>query len=216
VPRFRRLVVPGYPHHVTQRGVRRQTVFFEDPDYEEYLRLSRDLLNTSNLSIWAYCLMPNHVHAVVVPREKNALAKFFALLHRRYARKTNSKHDWRGHLWQERFFSVVMDEAHTVSAMRYVEMNPVRAGLCEKAHQWRWSSARGNLGYTADALLDRRGSEMVVGNWREYLDLAESRQQLDEIRRLTRTGRPNGSDSFVDSIELKSGRVVRTRRAPAR
>jgi len=212
MPRFRRLVVPGYPHHVTQRGVRRQTVFFDESDYKEYLRLAAELLVDSNLSFWAYCLMPNHIHAVVMPGEKNSLAKYFAVLHRRYARRTNRKHDWRGHLWQERYFSVVMDEAHTLAAMRYVELNPVRAGLCRSAHEWKWSSARGNLGHSEDRLLQTNSSGELVGNWHEYLKLGENEQQFDELRRLTRIGRPDGSDAFVESIELKSGRVVRKKR----
>lgn len=213
MPRFQRLVVPGYPHHVTQRGVRRQTVFFEESDYKEYLRLAAELLDTSDLSFWAYCLMPNHIHAVVMPGESASLAKYFAPLHRRYARKTNKKHDWRGHLWQERFFSVVMDEAHTVAAMRYVELNPVRAGLCKEAQEWKWSSARGNLGFAADPLINRDANNTVIGNWREYLGSDEDSRQLDELRRLTRIGRPDGNDAFVESIELKSGRVVRKQRA---
>ena len=216
MPRFRRLVVPGYPHHVTQRGVRRQTVFFEESDYKTYLRLAVELLDGSDLSFWAYCLMPNHIHAIVVPGESASLAKFFAQLHRRYARRTNKKHEWRGHLWQERFFSVPMDEAHTIAAMRYVELNPVRAGLCEAAHEWMWSSARGNLGYISDPLVDKGANGSLVGNWREYLNRAEDSRQLDELRRLTRVGRPGGNDTFVESIELKSGRVVRKRRGAPR
>jgi len=212
VPRFRRLVVPGYPHHVTQRGVRRETVFFEDSDYIQYLSLAAELLDHSDLSFWAYCLMPNHIHAIVVPGKRAGLAKFFAPLHRRYARITNKKHDWRGHLWQERFYSVVMDEAHTVAAMRYVEMNPVRAGLCESAHEWRWSSARGNLGYVADPLLDESSACNLIGSWREYLGMEEDERELNDLRRLTRIGRPDGDEAFVESIELKSGRVVRKRR----
>ena len=212
MPRFRRLVVPGYPHHVTQRGVRRETVFFEESDYLEYLNLAAELLDGSDLSFWAYCLMPNHIHAVVLPGKRASLAKFFAPLHRRYARITNKKHDWRGHLWQERFYSVVMDEAHTVAAMRYVEMNPVRAGLCKSAHDWRWSSARGNLGYVTDPLLDQAAAQTLIRNWREYLGMDENERELDDVRRLTRIGRPDGNAAFVDAIELKSGRVVRKRR----
>ena len=215
MPRFRRLVVPGYPHHVTQRGVRRQTVFFEEGDYEEYLRLAAEMLDQSDVSFWAYCLMPNHIHAVVLPGAESSLAKFFSVLHRRYARRTNRLHDWQGHLWQERYFSVVMDEAHTVAAMRYVELNPVRAGLCSAAHEWPWSSARGNLGHSDDPLIDRRGSSKLVSNWHDYLDLGEDPRQVNALRKLTRIGRPDGSDDFVESIELKTGRVVRKRKRPS-
>ena len=99
MPRFPRLVVPGYPHHVTQRGVRRQATFFDDIDYRSYLRLAAELKKDWSVDFWAYCLMPNHIHAVVVPKDDDCLSKFFAILHRRYAWRANRRHDWLGHLW---------------------------------------------------------------------------------------------------------------------
>ncbi len=105
-----------------------------------------------------------------------------------------------------------MDEAHTLAAMRYVELKPVRAGLSEAAHEWKWSSARGNLGHSEDRLLDNNANAKLVENWHDYLDVGENEHQINELRRLTRIGRPDGSDAFVESIELKSGRVVRKKR----
>ena len=208
MPRFPRLVVPGYPHHVTQRGVRRQTTFFEPTDYAAYLKLAAELLTTSAIDIYSYCLMPNHVHAVVVPREVDALSSFFAALHRRYARRTNAIHEWRGHLWQERFYSVVMNEAHTYAAMRYVELNPVRAGLVELPHAWPWSSARANLGLEDDPLINMENAKTLVSNWRDYLGEGSSDDELDALRLQTRTGRPEGDDIFISQLEAETGRPI--------
>ena len=190
-------------------------MFFEANDYKEYLALASELLESQDVAIWAYCLMPNHIHAVVVPADGNSLARFFAPLHRRYARITNTKYGWSGHLWQERFFSVAMDAEHTIAAMRYVELNPVRAGLTESPRRYRWSSARGNLGLSADALIDTCATRTVISNWREYLGEDEDLRQLDNLRKLTRVGRPGGSDSFVKSVEQETGRSVRKQKRPA-
>lgn len=209
MPRFRRLVVPDYPHHMTQRGVRRQKTFFDSSDYRRYVTLATTLVEQFDIDVWAYCLMPNHVHAVVVPRCRDALSRFFAALHRRYARETNSRYDWKGHLWQERFYSVVMDQSHTMAAMRYVELNPVRAGLVRHASDWPWSSARGNLGLSDDPLVDRAAVRQVVSNWADYLGEDPPADEWESLRRHTRTGRPGGDDSFMDTIESCTGRRVR-------
>lgn len=206
MPRFPRLVVPGYPHHVTQRGVRRQQTFFDARDYRTYLGLAMEELEKVDLKIWAYCLMPNHVHAIVVPGDKNSLSRFFASVHHRYAMKTNARNEWTGHLWQERFFSVVMDEKHLYVGMRYVELNPVRSGLCRRPQDWLWSSARAHLDEFVDPLIDDND---LVDNWSDYLSLGDDKEDLGEIRNQTRTGRPSGADLFIDEIETKSGRVVR-------
>jgi putative transposase len=211
MPRFRRLVVTDYPHHVTQRGVRRQTTFFDDHDYQTYLSIAAELKEKLAIEVWAYCLMPNHIHSVVVPRENGALSKYFATLHRRYARVTNAKYKWRGHLWQERFYSVVMDESHTFSAMRYVELNPVRAGIASLAHEWPWSSARGHLKLARDPIIEGRAAESLVPNWRDYLSETVGDKELEWLRDRTRIGRPDGTRDFVDTIEALSGRVVRKR-----
>jgi len=206
--RYRRLVVPGYPHHVTQRGVRKQTTFFDNDDFRRYLRLAKEMLEQSDIEVWAYCLMPNHVHAVVLPTTTKSLSSFFGPLHRKYARQTNQKYDWSGHLWQGRFFSVAMDEAHTVSAMRYVEMNPVRAGFCDRADDWQWSSAKANLGFATDPLVDRRSTMSVISNWDDYLNQPQDEVQVDSLRTQTMTGRPQGSPLFLRTLETISGRRV--------
>ena len=212
MPRFRRLVVPGYPHHVTQRGVRRQRTFFDGADYETYLDLAIEMKNDLPVQFWAYCLMPNHVHAVVVPGDDDSMSKYFAILHRRYAWQTNRRHDWLGHLWQKRFYSVVLDEPHAIAALRYVEQNPVRAGLCNSPEDWLWSSARGNLGLVNDPLVARASTKPLVPNWRSLLASGNTNRDQN-IRRQTGTGRPDGDSRFLDDTERLSGRSVRRKRA---
>ena len=215
MPKFRRLIVQDYPHHVTQRGVRRQLTFFNDYDYRAYIAIASNQLVATKMDILAYCLMPNHVHFVVVPHAEGALSKFFCEVHKRYARRTNELLDWKGHLWQQRFYSVVMDEPHSLSAMRYVELNPVRAGLVRHARDWRWSSARVNLGMASDQLVDRRTTAVLVSNWAEYLDEPVPEVELEAIRNQTKTGRPDGDESFIVALEARTGRRIR-RRKPGR
>ncbi len=212
MPRFRRLVVPDYPHHVTQRGVRRQKTFFDDDDYLRYLRLADGLQDGAAIEVLAYCLMPNHIHAVVIPRRTDSLAGFFGPLHKRYAQFTNLRYEWTGHLWQARFYSVPMSEQHTLAAMRYVELNPMRSGLVGKPEEWRWSSARANLGLVDDPLLRARPADVKVDNWHEYLARTECRMDVDRLRRQTETGRPSGDANFIDNLEAITGRRIRCRK----
>lgn len=212
MPRKARLVVPGYAHHVTQRGVRGTKTFFCDEDYALYLRSFRKLLAESRLSVLTYCLMPNHIHAVLIPEDEKGLANLFRPLHGDYARRINSKHGWRGHLWQERFYSVVMDEAHTLAALRYVEMNPVRAGMCSQPDCWPWSSVHANLGIADDEIVDTAAVARIAGDWRTYLHPPGDDDLQDSLRKHTRCGRPAGGDDFIDELERVTGKTIRPRK----
>ena len=127
--RLARVVVPGLPHHITQRGNGRQQTFFCDEDYEYYLELMGQWCTVHQVEIWAYCLMPNHVHLLAVPQSPDGLRLAIGEVHRRYTRMVNFREGWRGHLWQGRFASFLLDEPYVLTAARYVELNPVRAGL---------------------------------------------------------------------------------------
>lgn len=209
MPKFPRLVVPGYPHHVTQRGIRRQQTFFDNSDYRAYIELIKELRVVAGVDIWAYCLMPNHVHLIAVPKAKHSLARLFGTAHHRYAKRVNAIRDWRGHLWQERFYSVVMDETHTLAAMRYVELNPVRAGLCGRAEEWNWSSARGNMGIRSDELIEDSVVRNIISDWGLFLAEDEKSGFINSLRKQTNTGRPSGDDLFIDVLERKTGRRIR-------
>ena len=207
-----RLVVPGYPHHVTQRGNRKQRTFYSDADYRAYIELLSELKCTAGAEIWAYCLMPNHVHFVAVPGHPRSLAMLLGVAHHRYARHINSMHGWRGHLWQERFHSFVMDEAHLLAAVRYIELNPVRAGLCTHAENWRWSSVHAHLFDSTDQLVRIAPMRERISDWRAYLSEAVAPDTYDNLRQHTRTGRPAGGEAFIEKLEALSGRRLRARK----
>lgn len=199
--RMARLVVPDFPHHVTQRGNRRQKVFFCDSDYSLYKRLLAEACQKSATRILAYCLMPNHVHFVMVPQNADGLRATFGEAHRRYTRFINLRECWQGHLWQERFHSTVMDEAHLIMATRYVELNPVRAGLCTHPWEWPWSSASAHLRGENDSLVEVAPMLARIADWQKYLQTTENEKDRNTLRRHARTGRPLGSTDFIRKLE---------------
>jgi putative transposase len=207
--RMARVVAPGIPHHVTQRGNRRQKVFFCEGDYAAYVALMSQWCAERGVEVLAYCLMPNHVHLMVTPRSEDGLRRAIGEAHRRYSRLVNFREGWRGHLFQERFASFPMDERHAYNCARYVEMNPVRAGLTARPEQWRHSSARAHLRGRDDGLVKVRALLGQVEDWRAYL--WESEEGRDEFRRHERTGRPLGSVEFVGWLEKLLGRDLRKR-----
>jgi putative transposase len=206
--RLARVVVPGVAHHVTQRGNRRQQTFFQEEDYSAYLALLGEWCGRCGVQVWAYCLMPNHVHLIVVPESEDGLRRGLGEAHRRYTRRINFREGWRGHLWQGRFASFALDECYLRRAARYVELNPVRAKLCRVPWRWRWSSAAAHVGGGADGLVHVAPLLERVKNWREYL--LEPLEAQEELWRLhERTGRPLGEPAFLDRIEGILGRSVR-------
>lgn len=214
--RLARIVVPGVPHHVTQRGNRRQPTFFGDGDYRLYLDLMAEWCGRYSVAVWAWCLMPNHVHLVAVPAREAALAAGIGEAHRRYARYVNFREGWRGYLWQGRFASVPLDGAHLLAAARYVELNPVRAGLAARPQDWTWSSARGHLAGRDDGLATVAPLLAMVGDWAAFLDGAGNDAEgaaFAALRRHERTGRPLGDDAFVARLEAATGRTL-SRRKP--
>ena len=210
--RMARVVVPGVPHHVTQRGNRRQKVFFCNSDYRLYFKLLGEYCNKANVEIWAYCLMPNHVHLVMVPGDVKGLHRSLAETHRRYTSIINSREEWSGYLWQGRFASFPMDEMYLYSAVRYVEMNPVRAGLCEDAREWKWSSARAHSAGCDDGLVKVEPMLSRVTRWDDYLQLGELKSHQEDIRKHCGTGRPLGTMNFIQQMEERTGRLLRPRK----
>jgi putative transposase len=209
--RTARLVVPGYPHHVTQRGSRKQRVFFEEGDYSAYVTLLAKHKDEAGVDFWGYCLMPNHVHLIAVPSSERGLGWLLRIAHSQYAKFINARNDWQGHLWQARFYSVVMDESHALASLRYVELNPVRAGLCRHAADWPWSSAGAHLTGETDALLTRSALTDSVRNWGAFLSETEDCSQIERLRKLTRTGAPAGGSGFLKELEALTGRVLKRR-----
>jgi len=194
--RLARVIVPHAPHHVTQRGNRREAVFFDDDDYRAYLDLIAAATARSRTAIWACCLMPNHVHFIMTPSDEDGLRATFAEARRRYTDRIHARLKVTGHLWQGRFSSTAMDEPHLLAAARYVPMNPVRAGLVGRADQWAWSSARAHLagkdvGVTVVAPVLER-----VGDFSVFLSQPADEAAVTAIRRSRSTGRPVGAEDW--------------------
>ena len=173
--------MPGAPHHLTQRGTDRQTVFFSVADRRVYLDLLALNARRAGVRILAYCLMDNHIHVVATPELEDSLATAFRRTHGRYAQYLNARKLRSGHLWQSRFYSCAMEAGQLWTALRYVEMNPVRAGLVGEAGEYAWSSARAHLsGADPTGALDMAFWQECGGaaNWQDLLASAPSEAEL--------------------------------------
>jgi putative transposase len=204
--RIARVVIPKVPHHVTQRGNRRQTVFFNADDYAEYISLISEWCGKYHVDILGYCLMPNHVHLIAVPKHAEDLALSIGEAHRRYSRRINERNDWRGHLWQERFASYPMDDTHLLLAARYIELNPVRAGLVELPGDYSWSSAAAHLAGVDDVLVKVKPLLSRVDSWEEFLQETVSDQDQQLMWRHENSGKPLGQERFIQRVEKLTGR----------
>ncbi len=210
--RLARVVASGFPHHITQRGNRRQLTFFQESDYQLYHDLTLKWCSHHGVQIWSYCLMPNHVHLIVVPDKEENLGRAIGEIHQRYTRAINFRTGWRGHLWQGRFHSFPMDEYYLIATARYIELNPVKAGLVKSPEDYMWSSARHHLGEYKDPLLTRSPLNSIVKDWGAFLSSSVDDKQHEDIRRAERTGRPLGSTSFVQSLEGILNRELKKKR----
>jgi putative transposase len=216
--RLPRLVLPGIPHHVTQRGNRRERTFFEDGDYALYLDLLKDAAERARTEIWSYCLMPNHVHIILVPSDEDGLRATFGDLHRRYTGFVNARMRTTGHLWQGRFGSVAMDEGHLVAAFRYVALNPVRARMVRRAPDWRWSSTRALCAGRDDGIVRTAPALERVGDFTAFLDEAfDEAFTYAALRKAESIGRPIGSPEWLADMEARTGRkLTRAKPGPKR
>jgi putative transposase len=212
--RLARLVVPGEPHHIIQRGNRRMKVFFSREDRDAYIFLLRKACQSYCVDIWAWCLMTNHVHCIAVPKKEDSLARCFADTHRKYTHRINRREGWKGHLWQARFGSSVLDEQHLFAALRYVERNPVRAGMVAVPWNYPWSSAAWHAGKKGqDPLIkDDRVLRKWIGPWDRFLLGDDDQNFIEQIRRESHVNRPVGSDTFIKELENKyETRLLRKR-----
>lgn len=214
--RLPRTVVPDLPHHVTQRGNGRQQVFFSDDDYALYRDLLAEHCRAAAVQVWAWVLMPNHVHLILRPSDSDGLRRALAQVHRRYAGHIHTRDGRTGHFWQGRFGAVAMDEAHLAAAVRYVLQNPVRARLVTRAEDWPWSSVHAHLAGTDDGLTtlkpvaDRFPD--ISGLVAPDPDAWGDADAQDRLRRAETIGRPVGDARFLKRIERKVGRPLAPRK----
>lgn len=211
--RMARAVFPGIPHHVTQRGNGRQQTFFDDGDYQAYRDLLAEQAAAAGVEVWAWVLMPNHVHLILTPPEPDALRRVLSAVHRRYAGRIHARLRRTGHFWQGRFGCVAMDEAHLAAAVRYVVLNPVRARLADRATDWAWSSVHAHLDPARDDGLTAR--QPVANRFPDFAEMLAAGEEEPVSRRLRQAesvGRPLGAEAFIARLEAESGRSL----APAK
>lgn len=209
--RFARVVATGIPHHITQRGNTRRFILEGDTERSIYLDLLHQGMERYGMALLGYCLMSNHIHLIAVPKKKDALARSLKNVHGRFASYWNAANRSSGHVWQGRYYSCPLDEKHLWEALRYVELNPVRAALVGRAPDWAWSSAAVHWGAAVvpswlemDAWTRRWSSE----TWRTYLQIAQDESDLIAIRNSTYSGRPLGSADFTRALEKEAHRPL--------
>ena len=213
MPRIARQVFPDIPHHITQRGNRRENVFFTDGDWVAYLNWLADYCVKFKVRVLAYCLMTNHIHLVAIPGAEDALEKVFRPLHTRYAQRINRVRGWTGHLWQGRYFSSALDDKYLWAAIRYVERNPVRAGMVQRAEDYRWSSAPAHCELREDSVLTADKSWInqlrSVDDWSRWLAEPDHNGQIAVLRQHVERGLPCGAERFVHELEQQGGQMLR-------
>jgi len=206
---------PGVPYHVTQRGNRREKVFFSDYDRQTYLDYLKQYTGQFAIDVIAYSLMGNHVHLIIVPSTQHGLQRALRPLHMRHAQRINRTRSWHGHVWQGRYFSSALDDAYLWTAIRYVELNPVRAGLTARAEDYPWSSAAAHCSLRPDPVLTTNPfwNDLLqgVGDWSAWLAAGEPTRNFQELRRHTFKGLPCGSPAFVERLERATGRQLQLR-----
>lgn len=219
MPAFARVVIPGLAYHVTQRGNYRQEIFTTDEDREIYLDYVVTAAGAYGLELHGWCLMANHVHWIVLPQQQMAMAQAFRRAHSRFASHINRQRKLAaGHLWQGRYYSCPLDEKHFPAALRYVERNPLRAGLVRSSAEYRWSSAPARLGLVSapDYLQTYLwAASFTSQEWARLLDAGSATDDEERLRASTKQGKPCGDSAFIEQIEAAAGRELRVR-APGR
>lgn len=215
MPRQARTVFAGVPHHITQRGNRREDIFYTDEDREIYLTWLQEYCLLHKVEILAYCLMSNHIHLVAVPKTETGLQAVLKPLHMRYAQRFNRQRGWKGHVWQGRYFSSALDEHYLWAAIRYVERNPVRAKIVRKAEKYPWSSAAAHNDMSEDTVLTTKPywkkQMAAIGNWSDWLAEGDQVDETGVLRRNIEKGLPCGSDRFIKKLEKQAGRLLQFR-----
>jgi putative transposase len=206
MPRQARNVFANIPHHVTQRGNRKEDVFFSDIDKDYYLKLLKQYSQEHEVEVLAYCLMTNHIHLILKPSTEEGLQKVLKPLHMRYSQYINKKKNWSGHLWQGRYFSSALDEQYTYYAFRYVENNPVRAKMVENAADYKYSSARHHCGLVNDQMISDYDFGISKNNYKDYLIESSGQKNIGVLRRNINKNLPCGNDSFVAKLSKHVGK----------
>jgi len=214
MPRIARIIATGYPHHITQRGNNRATVFFDDEDRQLYLKLLAGYSLKHHFQVWAYCLMSNHIHLLAVPETEASLSRGIGLTNQMYTQYLNRKLKQSGRIWQNRFFScVVENDQYLWAVARYIERNPLKAGIVANLEEYRWSSAKAHVAGAHDSLL-AADSWLSAEERSAYSDFVcmENDETDKAIRKSTNSGRPFGSESFIDILEIQLNQTLKPKK----
>jgi len=216
MPRSARIVVRGYPYHIVQRGNNRQDIFFDPQDRFFYLKLLKKYSVEGGCAVCAYCLMHNHVHCLLVPGRDDSLAKTMQKLALCYTQYINKRFERSGTLWESRYYSALVDtDSYLWAVCRYIERNPVRAGIAETPYDYPWTSiminAKGEKSDLVEPFWSRYGDSKDKEEYRDFVLLPEDGQKINMIRKSTSTGKPIGNESFFDFIENNFGICCRTK-----
>ncbi len=202
------MTVPGIPHHVTQRGNRRERIFLEPGDEALYLDLMSTQLRRHDVACWAYRLMPDHVHLILTPADEPGLARAVGEAHRRYAAFVGARGRWTGHLFQARFASVAMDDEHLLAAFRYIARGPVKAGLTAKAADWPWSSAAAHIAGRSTPYVDVEPGRSRIDEFAAFVAGEPNDEPLwSDLPRAEQVGRPVGARAWIEHLEEQHGRT---------
>jgi len=209
-----RIVIPGEAHHVVQRGNNGNSVFFTPSHRAHLLGILSELKDEYGVSFLSYCLMDNHVHFIAVPHSEESLAGLFRCAFMKYSSNINKTLGRSGHLWQSRYFSSPMDAPYLYNSVRYIERNPVRAGIVDRPWEYRWSSAAFHLDLRQfDPLVEKSPDlDEYVEDWELYLSQTTAAEELDRIRRATSASKPVGSRGFLDRLAERYGDQIYLRR----
>lgn len=207
-----RITLDYTPHHITQRGNRGEPVFFEKGDFQAYLDMLKEQCERFNVKIASYCLMPNQIHLLAIPEKGEMLSRAIGETHRRYTNMINKRNDWRGHLFQDRFFSYACDEQHAIRAVRFIERLPVISRIAPKPESYLWSTAKNRIKVIPDSFIYAPPQFNSIHNWEEFLNRSMDEAEMKLIQTHLQTGRPRGRDEFIDRVEKQLGRTVRPKK----
>lgn len=218
--RLPRLILPDQPHHVILRGNNRQAIFFSDLDRQHLMNTIGEVAQQYGVAVHAFVLMDNHFHLLLTPPTGDALSRMMQALGRRYVGWFNARHQRSGTLWEGRFRAGLIEgERHLVACMRYIELNPVRAGLCQRPEEWPWSSAAHHLGLARQAVISEHPLYWSMGNtpferehaYREFMEQGVTQQEQVRFTEAVLRGRPVASEAFLKPLAGEHERVVARR-----
>lgn len=204
-----RIVIPDTPHHIMQKSMEGAPIFVAKEDFQTYCDILREQCTSAGVMILSYCLMPNQIHLLVMPKDDKALSAAIGETHRQYTNYRNGKQEDKGTFFQNRFYSYPMDESCMLKAAAFIEKLPVMAMIAPKAENYIWSSACAHIKGRADRVMNRKPLLHIIPEWESFIALDLPAVELNEIQSHLSTGRPRGNENFLDAVEEMIGRPVR-------